>query len=276
MSRWHRRIVRLRGEEGITLIELVIVCSIMTVVLGYVTRTLVSMQNASVQSSLRLQNLDEARTLMDVVSRDVRTGTRMTATTSPFDVSACTATSQVQPCAPAGWGSSGNAAPYAGKQEVWFYSNLTLSSQSQANPCPDIVHLFVDTSVNPPVLKEQSISDANPTTDAPPNCVYGSGNPYTGTYTTRLVGKYIVNGSTNCTTSDPVFRYWYTDDSTGNPTVNADPTTTLSSATLLDVNAIGITFAIRQSTNYTVPCAVLQNRVSLENVNYNPIPSPSP
>jgi type II secretory pathway pseudopilin PulG len=270
-----RALFSLRGEEGITLIELVIVCSIMTVVLGYVTRTMVVMQNASVQSSLRLQNLDEARTLMDVVSRDVRTATRMTATTSPYDVSACTATSQVQPCAPAGWGSSGNAAPYAGKQEMWFYSNLTLGNQSQASPCPDIVHLFVDSSVSPPVLKEQTIADNSPTTDTPPNCVYGTGNPYTGTYTTRLVGKYIVNGSSNCLTTAPVFVYWY-DDGTGTPASYADPTTTLASSDLLGVNAIGITFAIRQSTNFSVPCAVLQNRVSLENVNYNPIPSPSP
>ncbi len=71
------------GEEGITLVELVIVVAIMTVVLGYVdARRSSSCRTPRSQSSLRLQNLDEARTLMDVVTRDVRTATRMTATTS--------------------------------------------------------------------------------------------------------------------------------------------------------------------------------------------------
>ena len=270
-----RRLARARSEEGITLVELVIVCALMTVILGYVTRTLVVMQNASVQSSLRLQNLEEARVLMDLVTRDVRTAARMTPTTSPFDVTACTANGQVQPCAPAGWGTANNAAPYAGNSEVWFYANLTLANQSTASPCPDIVHLFVDSSASPPVLKEQNISDANPTTDAPPNCVYGSGSPYTGTYATRLVGKYIVNGSSSCQTTDPVFTYWY-DDGTGTPASYAAPATTLVSSDLLQVNAVGIVFAVRQQTNYSVPCATLVDRVRLANVDYNPIPSPGP
>jgi hypothetical protein len=233
------------------------------------------MQNASVGSSLRLQNLEEARVLMDLVTRDVRTAARMTATTSPFDVTACTANGQVQPCAPAGWGSAGSAAPYAGGSEVWFYANITLANQTQASPCPDIVHLFVDSTVNPNVLREQTISDVSPTTDAPPNCVYGSGSPYTGTYATRLVGKYIVNGSTSCITPNPVFVYWY-DDGSGTPVAYPNPATTLVSSDLLQVNAVGITFAVRQQTNYTVPCATLVNRVRLANVDYNPIPSPSP
>ena len=50
----------------------------------------------------------------------------------------------------------------------------------------------------------------------------------------------------------------------------------LTSAETLQVNAVGITFAVRQSTNYKVPCATLVNRVRLANVDYNPIPSPVP
>jgi len=275
----HDRIARIRAEDGVTLIELVVVCSVMTVILAFVTQTLVTMQNASMGSSLRLQNLEEARVLMDDVAKDIRTAARMTPTSSPFDVTACTATSpvQTQPCAPAGWGSSGNAAPYAGNVEMWFYANLTLTENTQATACPDIIHLFVDTAANPPVLKEQTISDANPTTDAPPHCQYGtaSGGVYTGTYTTRLVGKYIVNGSSNCVTPDPVFVYWY-DDASGNPAYFPTTSTPLVATDRLQVNAVGITFAVRQSTNYKVPCATLVNRVRLANVDYNPIPSPSP
>lgn len=272
----NRRLPHVRSEAGVTLIELVVVCSVMTVILGFVTRTLVVMQNASTGSSLRLQNLEEARVLMDLASKDIRTAGRMTPTTSPFDVTACTANGQVQPCAPAGWGAGGNAAPYLGQSEMWFYANLTLANQTQASPCPDIVHLFVDSSVNPPVLREQVISDANPTTDAPPNCWYGGASaPYAGTYSTRLVGKYIVNGTSTCITPDPVFIYWY-DDALGNPAAFTNPVTTLIQSDRLQVNAVGITFAVRQQTNFKVPCATIVNRVRLANVDYNPIPSPSP
>jgi type II secretory pathway pseudopilin PulG len=276
----NERLARARSESGVTLIELVVVCAVMTVILGFVTRTLVVMQNASTGSSLRLQNLDEARVLMDLVSKDIRTAGRMTPTTSPFDVTACTATlpvAQTQPCAPAGWTPGGNPAPYVGKSELWFYANITLANQTQASPCPDIVHLFVDSTVNPPVLKEQTISDANPTTDAPPNCRYGGASaPYTGTWVTRLVGKYIVNGTSSCITPDPVFVYWY-DDASGNPVSYTTPATSLVIPTQTSqVNAVGITFAIRQSTNFKVPCATLVNRVRLANVDYNPIPSPVP
>ena len=269
---------RAQDQQGVTLVELVVVISIMTVVLGFVTRTFIVMENASAGENLRLQNLDEARTLMDDVSKDVRTAARMTPTTSPFDVTACTATTpaQTQPCAPAGW-SSGNAAPYAGNQEMWFYANLTLTENGTATACPDIIHLYVDTSLNPPILREQVISDANPTTDAPPNCVYGTatGGVYNGTYATRIVGKYIANATTNCPSSSQVFTYWYDDDN-GVPTAFLSTDAPLVAANRIQVNAVGITFAVRQQTNYTVPCTTLVNRVRLANVDYNPIPSPSP
>ncbi len=268
----------LRNQQGVTLVELIVVLSIMSVVLGFVTRTLVTMQNASMGESLRLQNLDEARTLIDDVSKDVRTAARMSPTTSPFDVTACTATSpaQTQPCAPAGW-SSGNAAPYAGNQEAWFYANLTVADNNQATACPDIIHLYVDTSQSPPILREQTVADANPTTDAPPSCVYGalSGGAYTATYSTRIVGKYIANGTSNCPTSPQVFTYWYTDAS-GTPVAYLSTDTPLDAGERLQVNAVGVTFAVRQQTNYAVPCTTLVNRVRLANVDYNPIPSPSP
>src|SRR5207344_352037 len=109
---------------------------------------------------------------------------------APFDVTACTSTSpaQTQPCAPAGW-ATGSAAPYVGNQEMWYYANLTLTENAQATACPDIIHLYVDSSAAPPILREQVVSDTNPSTDAPPNCVYGtlSGGAYTATYATRIV-----------------------------------------------------------------------------------------
>ena len=40
---------------------------------------------------------------------------------------------------------------------MWFYANLTLTT-GNPTPCPDVVHLYVDTVANPPVLKEQILA----------------------------------------------------------------------------------------------------------------------
>ena len=85
---------------------------------------------------------------------------------------------------------SGTAPPFAGNSQVWFYANLTLTQNVQATACPDLIHLYVDTAVNPPVLREQTISDANPATDAPPSCVYGTlAGTYTGVYQNRSLAS---------------------------------------------------------------------------------------
>jgi len=237
----------LRDEGGVTLVELVVVVSLLSIILTFVTRGLVSMQNASVGESLRLQNLDEGRTIMNTISRDLRTAARLTPTTSPFDVTAGSVPA-------AGFG---NAPPYAGLNEVWFYANLTLAVTP--TPCPDVVHLYVDTAANPPTMKEQDLpANAGGT---PPTCTY------TGSYATRFVGKYLANSA-----SLPVFSYYY--DNAGTPAAFATSSLPLSAANRLSINAVGITLSIRQSTNYSVPATTLQNRVFLPNVDYNPIPGP--
>lgn len=250
MSALVNRLRRASSEEGITLVELIVTVSIMTVVLGFVTQGFVTLQNAAAGASLRLQNLDEARVLMGAVAKDVRTAARLSSTTSPFDVTNV----------PLTYG-FGNAPPYASGTEVWFYSNLTLSA-TNPSPCPDVVHLFVDTVASPPVLKEQTVpADAGGT---PPACTYS------GSYSTRLVGKYVANPS-----NLPVFTFYY-DDATGTPVAFTTGETPLSATNRLLVNAVGVTLAIRASTNYSVPYTTLINRVRLPNVDYNPLPSPSP
>jgi type II secretory pathway pseudopilin PulG len=247
---------RLRAERGLTIVEVIVVVSLLTVVLGSVTAGFISVQNAAAGASLRLQNLDEARVLMDAVSRDIRTAARMTATTSPFDVGA-SSPSGISVPAPG----FGNAAPYVGAQEAWFFANLTLTTGTP-NPCPDVVHLFVDTAASPPVLKEQVI--AATTGGTPPNC------SYSGSYATRLLGKYVANPG-----SQPVFSYYY-DDVSGTPTAFSTTLNPLSASNRLQITMVGITMAIRQSTNYSVPYTTLVNRVRLPNVDYNPLPTPSP
>ncbi len=249
---FHRRLREAsRGEAGVSLVELVVVVSLLSLVLAFVLKGFVSIQTASNAENLRLQNLDEGRTLMNNVSKDLRTGARLSPTSSPFDV---TAGSVPAP-------GFGNSAPWAGKTEVWFYANLTLTA-GNPNPCPDVVHLYIDTGTNPHVLKEQTLSAG--AGETPPACTY------TGSYTTRLVGKYVANP-----VSVPVFTYYY-DDANSIPTAFPAPSTRLSDADQLLVNAVGITLAVKQSSTPNVPYTTLINRVRLPNVDYNPLPSPSP
>jgi type II secretory pathway pseudopilin PulG len=266
---------RLSSERGITLVELMVTVSLMTVVLGFVTRGFIGLQNAAAGESLRLQNLDEARTLMNAVSKDLRTAARLSSTSSPFDVTLPSS----GPAAFAGWCSVGCTAPTATtgirNVEVWFYANLTLTA-GNPSPCPDIVHLYVDTiTAGPDVLREQTVpADAGGT---PPSCSYSVAP------TTRLIGTYIANPTTS-----PVFTYYY-DDATGNPACYANGASPanpvcdigasvmpLSQANRLQVNAVGVTLSVRQSTNYSVPYTTLINRIRLPNVDYNPLPSPTP
>ena len=50
----------------------------------------------------------------------------------------------------------------------------------------------------------------------------------------------------------------------------------LSAANRLQVNAVGITLSVRQSTNFSVPYTTLINRVRLPNVGLQPAPEPDP
>jgi hypothetical protein len=85
---------------------------------------------------MRLQNLDEARTIMDVMSKDIRTAGAVTAGTSPF--------------------------VYAADNEVTFYGNISISNG------PSKFHLYVDAS-NPsaPILIAEVYAPVVPLTNPP-------------------------------------------------------------------------------------------------------------
>ena len=59
----------LRDERGVTLTEVVIVTAILSIVMTFVTAGFVSMQSAATTDDIKLQNLDEARQLMDNMTR---------------------------------------------------------------------------------------------------------------------------------------------------------------------------------------------------------------
>jgi type II secretory pathway pseudopilin PulG len=75
-----------RDERGSSLLELLTVLLLMGIVMGAVMAGTFSAQNAISGTDLRLQNLDQARTLMASLTKDVRTAVRLSAGSSPFTV----------------------------------------------------------------------------------------------------------------------------------------------------------------------------------------------
>ena len=160
----------LRGEQGVTVTELVIVCAILSIVMTFVTAGFVSMQSAATTDDIKLQNLDEARTLMDNMSKDIRTATLLPVptATSPFTI--------------------------ADVNKMQFYANLMTTA------APNRIDLYVDyTNPNAPRLFEK-VTPPTPNSN-PPNWTPG-GTPFT-----RYVGQYVVNG-TSAKYPTPLFQYF--------------------------------------------------------------------
>jgi hypothetical protein len=77
---------RPRDQRGTTVVELTATMVLLSIVMTFVYKTIDTTQYAISGESARLANLDEARTLMGVTTKDIRTATRLTAGTSPFVV----------------------------------------------------------------------------------------------------------------------------------------------------------------------------------------------
>jgi prepilin-type N-terminal cleavage/methylation domain-containing protein len=71
-----------RGQAGVTLVEMAVVVALLGLVLTMAFQGLVSYQRATASADTRQQNLDQARTLMAVLTKDLRTATEFSAMTA--------------------------------------------------------------------------------------------------------------------------------------------------------------------------------------------------
>ncbi len=166
-----RRRSRLEGQRGQTIFEVIVVVALLGVVLTMVYQGINSAGQAIGGVEKRLGNLDEARILMAVTTKDVRTATRLQAGTPPFVL--------------------------ADKREIIFYANLNNdgSSGSVVDNGPRRVRVYVDT--NSQLIEEVIKPDAS---SVPPAYTYN------GATTRRYVGRYVANAASN-----PIFRYYDSD-----------------------------------------------------------------
>jgi type II secretory pathway pseudopilin PulG len=73
---------RAHGEDGITMVEMTVVVALLGLVLAMAMQGLISYQRAAGAADTRQQDLEEARTAMAVLTKDLRTATELTAATA--------------------------------------------------------------------------------------------------------------------------------------------------------------------------------------------------
>jgi len=180
------------------MVEMAVVVALLGLVLAMAMQGLVSYQRAAGAADTRQQNLEQARTAMAVLSKDLRTAT---------EFSAATAT------------------------DVTFTALLNTGSTAPANQ----VRLYVDSAG---VLREAVTPPDDPT---------ASPLTYTGTPTTRIVGRGLVDTST-------LLSYRDSSDAA---------TTTLTAVTSVVVT---VSVDLPSASGNEVPATVLTSRVFLPNV----------
>lgn len=147
-----------RSESGqSTLVEISLTLLILGLVMAFLFSSIESAERTVAATKLRITNLDEARTLMAVLTKDIRTATRLQAGTAPF-VS-------------------------ASEREMTFYANL-----DNATGGPRKIRIYVDSSNE--IVSSSTAPDA---ASVPPNYTY-TGTPklrYVGRYLANPVGTAI-------------------------------------------------------------------------------------
>jgi type II secretory pathway pseudopilin PulG len=185
-----------RGQDGITMVEMTVVVALLGLVLAMAMQGLVAYQRAAGDADARQRNLDEARTVMAVLTKDLRTAT---------EFSAATAT------------------------DVTFTGLLNTGATAPANR----LRLYVDAGG---VLREAVTPPDDPT---------ASPLTYTGTPTTRVVGRGL---------TDTASLLSYRDSS--------DAVTT----SLTAVTSVVVTVSVDLPSGTDLPATVLTSRVFLPNV----------
>jgi prepilin-type N-terminal cleavage/methylation domain-containing protein len=187
-----------RDQAGVTMVEMAVVVALLGLVLTMAFQGLISYQRAVASADTRQQNLDQARIVMAVLTKDLRTATEFTAMTA---------------------------------SDVTFTGLLNTAATAP----PNQLRLYADAGG---VLREAV---------TPPDDPNASPLTYTGTPTTRVVGRGLVSTS-------GLLSFRDSSDAV---------TTTLTAVTSVVVT---VTVDLPSQSGAEVPPTVLTSRVFLPNV----------
>jgi prepilin-type N-terminal cleavage/methylation domain-containing protein len=187
-----------RDQAGVTMVEMAVVVALLGLVLTMAFQGLISYQRAAASADTRQQNLDQARIVMAVLTKDLRTATEFTAMTA---------------------------------SDVTFTGLLNTAATAP----PNQLRLYADAGG---VLREAV---------TPPDDPNASPITYTGTPTTRVVGRGLVSTSGMLSFRD-----------------SSDAVTT--SLTAVTSVVVTVSVDLPSQSGAEVPPTVLTSRVFLPNV----------
>ncbi|MCU1467257.1 MAG: hypothetical protein JWM72_3185 [Actinomycetia bacterium] len=213
----------MRSERGHTLVEMVVVTALLSVVTSAAFGTVIVMQNQAARTSDRFAAQNEARTIADRITKDLRTAV------SPSSTSAAFAS--------------------ASASDIVFYASLFDLSGTNP-PGPTRLHAYTSlvSGTNVYAFHEDSTS---------PDAGGSAGNyTYTGTPISRIDGQFL-------DPSQSLFTFYAANSDTA-----IDPATLTTVSDLRSIESVGITLRVRVRPN--APTVVVQTRIHLRNVDYNP------
>jgi Tfp pilus assembly protein PilW len=231
-----------RGEDGLTMIEAMITAMILGIVLATAFTTLSSLQRIEASTEARLANLEEARVVANVLTRDIRTTARNPSSGST----------------PRAWITAASATA------VTFYGYVNTYADLPANTAraafPSRITLTLSTLGTRQRLTE---------TLTPP---VASGSTWVvATTTTSETKTRIVSDSILPATTTPFFTWLTTTASDGSETaLNSMASPAVASANLDQIAAVALNVTIRRVVHAGAAQTTLRTEVRMPNVTVRP------
>lgn len=225
-------------DSGYTLVETMVVVLLLTVVMAFVTDTIIQSQRAFTRSSTRLTDTGELRVALDTMSKTIRTATRLDTTSTAFLPAQVTV-----------GGSTVNNV-VRGRQvvengvECWFYANL------ENNPAPQLAHYYLDG--NRQLIEELTRADSS---SVAPDWTYTGAQ-----YRRRVVARQVVVPTGSGT---PIFTYFSQSGASLNVAGNVN--TGIADASLSGVGDVQVRLSVRSGAARLATTTTLVNRVRLVN-----------
>lgn len=226
------------AEGGYTLVETMVVIVLLTVVMGFVTETIISTQRAYTRSSIRLTDTGELRGAFDTMTKTIRTATRLNST-SPAFLPAQVLVGGV----PVNNMVRGRQVVENGV-ECWFYANL------ESNPAPQLAHYYLD--ANRQLIEELTRAHVG---SVGPNWTY-AGAPYRR----RVIAREVVVPPA---TGTPIFTYFDQDGTALNTA--GDVNAGIGDANLGGIGDVLIRLSVSSGPASLSTTTTLVNRVRLVN-----------